>query len=794
MRSLLQAIILAPAAIVSAFVLPFSKRGVHAESKQNSVDTTGNYKTKYYLSDVVSNVLLLDGRTLGLVPLDIFPDSTSAEMFPLELQIEILPSTEACGLGNVTIDRQTLSQTFDPETLVSSGRGSISTSKSKIIVGSWSFDCIMIEGKPNGQLMKFMIDFIDGKSIENAGFSVLFRQSGDTEIMHIEMISSQEDQLIVHHSPDKYHHNGDGPAGEHKHHIGHGKFDIHNELAKLRYMQAQLKELKYLIHEKKRHISKHVQDHHNIDQRIRDCDSIRCIARVFGGRARKFYGNLVSDDSGEGYFYHSLESLERGKKFGQKSQGQPGHHTPGNSTFEEEFDSENNHIRPPLPPFHRHHNLPVCHYPPPFDSRPHGPHHDAPPGPPPEPPHRPHHDGPFGPPGPPQHHFGPPEFERPRYPGKHPFHDNEEHGPWERHHRRPDEGDFERGDRFHEGHDEPSRNDGPRNGGEEFDKEFERLPGNPHHGERPPPFEEHHDRPSHERPIHELEHGEPHHPHDHKDFEAQEPAFDGPSHESLPHEGPTEDRSDFDGPPPHDEPHPGPRAYLDGPPSEHGPPPPGPPPLPFHILKPIVIGFLLSILILALCRRAHNHKTRSGRRGYHTTKHASFKSRWVRITGNDKDFEEKDRSLDDCDSDGDSDNESIISVGRDLSSFRNAADVVGDMVAAEEGRGMASPISSMPPHLHSLQPQVQIHPTQASMSMSMSMSSIPHFDGYSNDNIIDDSDMEEVLPAYEESDYDLDGSEEDSLVSDGFRYMPGGGGYSPNSGGGDVGDVLGDKR
>ncbi|KAB8289980.1 hypothetical protein EYC80_010307 [Monilinia laxa] len=735
MNSLLKAFLFAPA-IVSAFVLPSGPgKDIDAKSKQN---------------DIVN----IDPYTMGFVRLDIGHDSSSADMSPLNLRIDILHSAEACGFGNVTIDGQALSQTFDPESLVSSGKGSISTSKGKIIVGSWTFDCIIIDGKQHGQLMKFMVDFLDGKPIENSGFSVLFRQTEETEIMNIETISFQEDQVIENHlshdlSSERQHHNENGFEGEHGHHIGHKKFNFHKEMAEVRYMKAQLKELKYLIHEKERHISKHIQENHNPDDRIRDCDSLRCVAEVISGRARKFYGKIAGDGFDEEYFHHSLGLQSKSENFGKGNHGKPGNHT------------SKDHTHPYLPS-HPHHILPICHYPPPH-------------------PHNPHHDGPHGPPprGPPPHEFEPPRFDHERHPGMHPFHEEEDGRPWEGHSRHYNENYG----RLH---------------GDEFDEEFERpheKHAKPHNGDRPLPFDnpefdrsrEYHGKPPYERPFDGPEHGRPHHPQDegllngppkgsphHENFEEHKPEFDGPPG----------DHPDVDGPPPHDEPpHGGPPPHMiEG--GDHGPPPPhGPPGFPFHTLKFALTGFLFSIVIIALHRRTCNPQARSdrqARRGERckrigscgATKRASLKAWWAWVMGKEQEFDDKDRLLESCEIDDDDDN---LSVGGDITSLRNAANVVGDMVAAEEGRSISLQQSS----------HTQFS-SQAPLLTPEYGTPAPHFDTY---RMV----IQETLPAYEGNDHD--GSEASSLVADGFRYTPGSSDYSPSHlASGSVSDILGDKH
>ncbi|CAD6439269.1 38986f43-27ee-48f9-aa6d-09813a10e16b [Sclerotinia trifoliorum] len=833
MRSLLKAFLLAPA-IVSALVLPSSsEKDVDAEFKKNDINSADTY-------------------TMGFVRLNIGHGFQSADMSPLDLRIDILHSTDACGFGNVTIDGQALSQTFDPETLASSGKGSVSTSTNKIIVGSWSFDCIIIDGKPHGQFMKFMVDFVEGKAFENVGFSVLFRQTEKTEILNIETIPSKEDEFIEHHSrqgqsSDKKHHNGKG-FEEHGHHMSHKDFNIHKELAELRYMKAQLEELKYLIHQKKRHISKHFQENHKLD-RIRDCDSLRCVARVISDRARRFYERIAGYGRGEKHFHHSFKSQsERGTKHGKEFHGKLGNHnhTSGNHDFSAKSHGNNNHTDPHFPHHNRQNVLPVCHYPPPFGFHPHGRHHDRP------------HGRPHGPP----HEFSHHRFDHERQSGIHHFQDEEGGGHWEGrpryhggHYGRPDEDDSEEVDRPHRDHDGSSHRQ------EDFDSETEgrhRKHAKPGHGQGPPSFNgpdsdrfqgHHHGEPPREGPLDGPEHERPHHPHErplngpehdrpqdlqdeephygppqdaphHKDFENQGPEVDRPQHESL------EDQLAFHEPPSHDEPHPGPGSRFDGPPppimaeSNEIPPgpgrPPKPPHFPLHILKLILIGFLLSLLIITLHRRtcnptshSDNHEKQHRRRNLtyrYTSKsqYASFKSWWLRITGGEE-SEEGDREalLEDYDSDVESTltststatSPSNISIADNTPNFQNPTQVAQEMVAVEDSH-LLSPISS---RSTPIPPQAQAPEY---------MNPISHLNGYTNHNQNQTQiQNEDILPPYEGPDhiqshsynhhydysYDYAGNEEDTLVADGFQYTPGSSAYNPSESGSDLNDVLGDK-
>lgn len=177
---------------------------------------------------------------------------------------------------------------------------------------------------------------------------------------------------------------------------------VEEDLAELDYLQGQLKELKYLIREKRRTIAQRTGQE---GPSIVECDSLKCVAKTIEGKARKAAHNVIGKVIG---VPEEEESLDFPKPHWPKlpfHRGKPGNHTcgppkhgKGNHTFPHPppKHGKGNHTHPP-PHFKKPHlHLPFCHYPPPHRK----PHHGKPPPhrKPPvhhKPPHKPLHQGPL---------------------------------------------------------------------------------------------------------------------------------------------------------------------------------------------------------------------------------------------------------------------------------------------------------------------------------------------------------------------------------------------------------------
>ncbi|KAG9229760.1 hypothetical protein BJ875DRAFT_410247 [Amylocarpus encephaloides] len=390
----------------------------------------------------------ISDHSFSLISIDIPADSRSHDddwtNQVLGLRLDILNSKDACGYGNITIDGKVLPQTPKGDTMT--GKGPIKTEREAIILANWAFHCVKINGQRDYQLMKLVIESMDGKAMENVGFSALFQQTGSTEILKIETDLSIPDKELANPDPEIFQPMGE-PARPHH-------FDISEEIDELHWMRAQLWELKHLITERERKIAKHA--HHHFESDIQDCDTLKCVAKAVSDKARKaahiLYGK-ISGDNGEQWQHgqgrhHGLKSIFHGRKNGHRK-----NHVESNSTYHRSHFHESPlpvclYSPPPSGHEFRHHRSPFVEL---FDFPSHGPPHHESDDDRPHHPHPPHHDEipyeefphhrppPHHPQGPPPHpHYPPgppppPEQEGPKFPpefdGPPPPPDSPEHEP-----------------------------------------------------------------------------------------------------------------------------------------------------------------------------------------------------------------------------------------------------------------------------------------------------------------------------------------------------------------------------
>lgn len=134
----------------------------------------------------------------------------------------------------------------------------------------------------------------------------------------------------------------------------------------------------------------------------------------------------------------------------------------------------------------------------------------------------------------------------------------------------------------------------------------------------------------------------------------------------------------------------------------------------------------------------------------------------------DEDYEEKrERLLSDAE-DGMS-----TTMSEDIQEMRTTADVVDEMVIADSHANLHAQSPSPIPSVETI-PVSETRPLMQDFEI--------------GSQVGDDHVYGEELPAYE----DHDGSEESSVIADGFRYTPGSSNYTPgHSPAGSVSDILG---
>jgi hypothetical protein len=387
MRGLLKAALVLAPALASAIINP-SEDDAALGSTMLDEPFAGNY-CAIYSRNHMANQSIQD-RSLAVLGVDIPAGvlSPDQESLPLQFHLEIFPSEETCGYANVSIDGQVLSQELHGDPVdVSTGSGSL-TSQGTLVDASWSIHCISANGLAQMQFLKFVINSLDGKPMRDVGFSVLFSQTGSTEILRINTDLSIPDVFAADPTPESVSDDGECPETR-----------LVDDLAELDWMISQLKEFEYLIAEKQQYIAERTSLHFEED--ISECDSLKCVVRAVHHKARRAVGSIYKKICGD----NDDEDIDGGRPHRKPHRKRPHFRNPfhhgkgkhGNHTCGHKH-RNGNHTHPPhwRKP---HHPLPICRFPP---------HHP----PPHHPPHRrpPHHDPPHGPPHGRPHgpHHGPP--------------------------------------------------------------------------------------------------------------------------------------------------------------------------------------------------------------------------------------------------------------------------------------------------------------------------------------------------------------------------------------------------
>lgn len=661
----------------------------------------------------------------------------------LVLRFDINETTEACGSGHILISGQTLSDV---------GSGSLAIENDRLIDATWNLTCVTWNDVAQEQLLSLNIDFVDGRPVDQVGFTVRFQQVAPVWISDVEGDASMTRIHSINQPKPDCH--------------DHGEMDIDAQLVELDYLRWQMHELRQDISAREHRLAEAAGwGRHRRPMMLEDCDSLRCVAHTLlhkvKGAAKSFY----SADNFHGPGHHGPHGDPR-PPHGGEHPPPFGHHLPhGNHT------RNGTHPYPHPPPFCK------CAPPPP----------PPPPGPPP-----PFHRGP--PHGPPPHglppHDGPGGF--PHNPDGTPEHFGMgHHGP---------EHDFApEGHGVSQDQHAPGPHSGPHDAApeghkaaEEANEKVEVAEVDDHVNVEPGEFELRRDHPD----------GPPPPPHGH----------DGPPH--GPPDGPPPPPPGFDGPPhgaPDGSPSPPPAPGHGGPHGPpHGPPPPG---LVFaHIASVVASIVLLGIFIRVLHQRCARSSTAAG--SSHRRNRSYSSAPWYKklCLGPQHyqrlDDEEKEAMLRDCDSDCSSVEGSEGVVARDISQFRTAADVVGEMVAVQDAR-MSHQVESHSRHASSASMRQVFHHQQQhhhqqrytqpimqpiqqqvqSMPLAISAEAAAMFPDLHRGYLV----VDEALPAYVEAEESDDDDVASSLMADGYR--PGGSAYTPSeSGSQGASDILGDTK
>ncbi|KAK6827692.1 hypothetical protein PG987_011033 [Apiospora arundinis] len=178
------------------------------------------------------------------------------------LQLDVLESAEPCGYGNVTLNGDQLPQDGEGR-----GSGPIIIDNGRIIVGDWHFDCVESDHRVE-QLLRFNVVNIDGKPVEDVGFSTLFHQQSPVSITYIDGAESVINLPTI--AQDK------------------ADRKLEEEIVELARMKSQLLKLQEKISLKEKLLSDEFGYVHKGSDRT-GCESFKC---VFTSAWKKAHGRL----------------------------------------------------------------------------------------------------------------------------------------------------------------------------------------------------------------------------------------------------------------------------------------------------------------------------------------------------------------------------------------------------------------------------------------------------------------------------------------------------------------------
>ncbi|KAF7544874.1 hypothetical protein G7046_g9690 [Stylonectria norvegica] len=184
----------------------------------------------------------------AFVTLNVPNEKNKAET--LTLRLDVGESQQVCGLANVKINGQPLSQSAK-----GSGHGSLTVEDAAVVDARWIITCVEADGVPVEQLMTFAVEAVNGEAVSDVvAFSASFRQTAPVLITDVggaalnyrlympvseDDVSTQKAAAAAVARPDSM--PKDGPKDN---------YELQGKLMELELLRKQAHELEDLIREK----------------------------------------------------------------------------------------------------------------------------------------------------------------------------------------------------------------------------------------------------------------------------------------------------------------------------------------------------------------------------------------------------------------------------------------------------------------------------------------------------------------------------------------------------------------